>query len=337
MRFSLLKKICIFLMVLILISGCDLKKIQYSNSECIDGSTLIKYNNYIYYYNQLSNNKMGLFQYNVTTNENIELDSFAIYGDLFLIDDDLYYLCSENDKNFHVCCYDGSNIIDKGTINDNLIYASNRRVSSKKCHISLFDDILYVLYNDKIYMNSKKGKFEIVAKDILDFDVDQDTIYYSDCSGRLYIKNEFGIEAIASECDFAKIEFVDSILGNKYKITNIKKDNDYVYFIIADTGSNLGKIFRISMESKKIEQLFYEGSTCRFSISDGMLYYYDFGSDKIICINCDSNEMKTITKNKHIYGFDVFDNVIYYAEVNSDQQSLEYFKIQKGIENILFH
>lgn len=318
-------------------SGCTSIEVEFRDSQIIQGSTMIKYKNYIYYYDKSFNNNVGLFQYNIETKETTELDSFKIYGDLFLLDGELYYLSGENDKNFHVYCYNGIETIDRGAINDNLIYASTRRISSKECRLSLYNGMLYVLYNDKIYINTDGKSFEILTENISSFDVDSGNIYYSNCSGVIYQKNELDTEIVASGNDFEKNAFVNSSLGNEYRITNLQKNGDYLYFLIADIGSNLGKIFRISLENQQIEQLFYEGSTCRFLIADDVLYYYDFENCKIICMNCYSNKTNAITVSKNIYGFDVFDNVIYYSTINSDQQSLKYSKIQEGIEDTLFN
>lgn len=317
-------------MSLVLMSSCTyVGNIQDENT--LHGTTMLKNDNDVYYYDKSDDGKIGLFCYNSETDKASEIDSFWYYGDLYFINEKLYYACGDDYTSFYIHSYDGQNIINEGIVYDNLHMASGRRTFSSECKIFMLNHKLGVLYNNRIYLKNN-DTFDMISDDISSFCIEDDEIYYADNTGAIHLNDN----VIISSNQIKEIDFVKYITSDSYCITNLMKEKEYLYFLVAEKETKLGKCFRVSTLTKKLESVAENDTISRFTIDDGKVYYYDIGTHKLICFDEDKKRTEINISNK-IFGFDVFDGVIYYSTIGSDRKSFVYFDLLNGVEHNLMY
>jgi len=245
-----MKKSIIFIVTIILLCGCGLKK---KLEESYENDTKIEIDNYYLY---VTNNDLLLW--NKSNNKKYILsDNFLNNDEDFEYYDPNYYT-SDNDKMYYISNIDGTKF--------NLYYADLLELKENEVESKLVvEDITsykvsngVIVYekNSKLYLDGKK---DVIAKDVIEYDISKDgkNIYYIDSNNNVYIYN-------VSKETKKKIE-------SDYEYELIVVDND-LYTI-----KEVGYLFEIYKNGK----LFKENITDYLKLTNKFVYYrYDDSLDK---------------------------------------------------------
>lgn len=333
------KLICVLLCFLCVnLSACKPKNEEMENSSVSNtGSMIVQLNSCYYYYNYSTEKEMySLFEYDTISKTTKELDCFNSFGNMYVIDNKIYYTCSYDSSEFSVKCYDGYSVSEEGRIKDNLYLMNGRRILTPECKLLIIDNSIIVNYNNKIYMKNK-NQFEEICDDI-------STMCYS--GGIIYYANTYGeIHAVTSKDNIIlsrdKIEqndFVSKLLGGEYSIMSMEKYSDYLYFIVGVQDAQNGKAVIMSLSDNSINVLGEQGGTYNFlKTSDGVYFINSKG-----VFYCDFRKTQSEYKlvpvyvNPKTFSLDVVNNELCYTLLNVDTGKFDYYKIQNEEDILMF-
>lgn len=306
---------------------------------------IIKYDNYIYYYDMPESFEVTLSRYDISTKESAAIDTLSCKTDtnaliegvvsMSCIDGRLYYGKRVDDKN---CIYSIDIINPETPIFEGVIpcfldyhYGEGRNYSSE---FKMFKaDALYVFAKSKLYKLTPESTNEI-ADNLSALYIDDSNVYYSIAenseslndniqTGSIYCLNTRSgkNQEIVSGDDIKNFNETKTVYGDTVEVKNIIKYKSDIYFCSV---YEQAPILRYScVGDSEIKNITDTERVLSFRIYDDQIYYIN--SKNMLCsLNLETSSEKVIAKN--IYAFNIYHDTIFYYKMNSDSGAKQLFE-----------
>ena len=365
-------KICLCMLCLITLVSCDYK--LYSDNQIVHGTSIIKTDNCIYYFDREANwsiseddaiKYQNLYKYDIQTGVSEKIDSNQYIGDMYLIDGKLYYLCAnfkntpkdldakEKNIGFRVHSYDGKKMTDEGSVDidysldDGMVKSELlpiRRFTYNGGKISKLNNNLILQYNNQVYLQNG-GYFKAVSDNVTSFSISNNEIYYS-YGVNIYKKADFKNmnigKVLISEDEIRNLESVKNIFNDcSLIIKDITVTNEYMYFLVTEENTGHGYPYKYSFAEKTLMPVSeIKECTDHMIYNEPNLFFYNISQKNMFIKYGDNNPIDVnpkdfIDKTSNVESFDVFEKTIYFSIRNEDD-TLTYYKINDGKASILF-
>lgn len=299
--------------------------------ECMgNGAYVIKYNDYLYYYNyELYNGakikSCNLYKQNLKTGEVEFVDNICTNEThiesiikMFEFDGRLYYGVSEG-NNISTSIYSIGDFETaprfEGKI-DEFLNADSGEFVNSEFKIFKYRNQLYILGNNKIY-RLKNGKSKEIKQGISSIWIDGRKVYFSKIksngeTGGIFCYNTLTRRKteIVSEDKIRNFN-AGTVMGGQVSVKNIIVDDDTIYFLSSYYMSSIVK--HPVSKNGQIEDITKSSRTQSFSKYKDMLFYKNYNKtmqSKLCSISIKGENETSLIPS--IYSYNIYDDTIYY-------------------------